>query len=463
MTMPRRLVELLRGPLLVASTAVLAGCGVAPERPALPAPDTSTRFSTEYPETVADETIAGPWWHRAVTGAIADAADDVLSVNPALRRAAADVEAALAAWRQAEADIGPTLNADASVGVQKASDERGHSNRSLGVDAALPIDVNGSFTARRDAARAAFDAATADAEQLRGDLARDLLLAVVDGAEARQRYALLQAQIALAERFLQLIELRFTQGLASSVDVLQQRDQLASLRQQLPVAILDARRADNQTRRIAGLTPAPLSGLSLEELPEITGRFAIVRPAMLLERRAGLRAANARLRAADARFAAALADRWPAFTLSAGGVTRAISGDVTSIVSAALDASLTLFDGDRKTAIAEQRRAELIAEAEQLLDDWIAAVIDADDLLLGEASLRERLRLSQTRLDTADDLLAAARRRFERGVSDYLPVLEALRGLQQQQRDHVALQAELARTRLRLHRALGDTVAAGER
>ena len=72
-----------------------------------------------------------------------------------------------------------------------------------------------------------------------------------------------------------------------------------------------------------------------------------------------------------------------------------------------------------------------------------------------EARLRERIALSEQRLKIVDTLLLAARRRYERGVSDYLPVLAAVRGQQQQQRDHLALQAELARTRARLHRAIG--------
>jgi outer membrane protein TolC len=175
----------------------------------------------------------------------------------------------------------------------------------------------------------------------------------------------------------------------------------------------------------------------------------------LLTRRPALRAGSARLAEADERFAAALADRWPQLSLSAGGLTRAISGDVTSIVNAAIDATLTLVDSGRKIAIAEQRRAQLVAVGQQLLNDWIQAVVEADTLIYEEHSLRDRIALSEQRLVTAEALLKAAQRRYERGVSDYLPVLAALRGLQQQQRDHLALQAELARVRIRLHHALG--------
>ena len=125
-------------------------------------------------------------------------------------------------------------------------------------------------------------------------------------------------------------------------------------------------------------------------------------------------------------------------------------------MSAALDAAFTLFDSGAKQSIAAERRAELTAAGEQHLSDWLAIVIQVDGLLHEEASLVERIELSNQRLASSRALMQAAQRRYERGVSDYLPVLEALRSLQQQQRDHLALRASLARTRIRLHHALGD-------
>ena len=175
-------------------------------------------------------------------------------------------------------------------------------------------------------------------------LARDFLFALVDGAEATQRIALLESQIELSKTLLRLTELRFTQGLVSSVDVLQQRDELAALRQQLPIADLDAQRAVNRARSLSGLTPGRTTALALETLPGVDDRFSAASPMELLTRRPALRAGSARLAEADERFAAALADRWPQLSLSAGGLTRAISGDVTSIVNAAIDATLTLVD-----------------------------------------------------------------------------------------------------------------------
>ena len=441
--------------LLVLAACSIAACGLAPKRPPAPAFDEEASFSRTYPATDRTVTTASAWWTTALSPSLSAALQGALDNSPALHRAAAEVDAARAELRQAEAALGPNLSADADAGVRKVSSESRSSSRTLGLDGTMPLDVSGALADRQRAAGLNLAARQADAAQLRSDLARDLLLAAIDGAEAVQRRALLDRQTGLAGQLLRLIELRFTQGLVSSVDVLQQRDELAALRQQLPIADLDAQRAVNRARRLGGLTPGRATPLALETLPGVDDRFSAASPMELLTRRPALRAGSARLAEADARFAAALADRWPQLSLSAGGLTRAVSGDVTNIVNAAIDATLTLVDSGRKIGIAEQRRAQLVAVGQQLLNDWIQAVVEADTLIYEEHSLRDRIALSEQRLVTAEALLKAAQRRYERGVSDYLPVLAALRGLQQQQRDHLALQAELARVRIRLHHALG--------
>jgi len=441
---------------LVLSAGLIGACATDLQRPEAPAINADAAFSTSLAQRPGGAVqTAASWWREAVEDAICDALEDALVANPTLGAAQAEATAARERLRQAEADAGPAIMLTADAQAERASGDTRNS-RSLGIDGDLPLDISGALAQRVEAARYAARAADADAVALEFDLARDYLLALIDGAEANQRHALLLRQIEVAGTLLRLIEVRFTQGLASSVDVLQQRDELAALRQQLPQARLDEQLAANRLRVVGARTPDQPIRTSMEALPGVSDRFPAVEPIELLQRRPTLRASRARLEAADARFAAALADRWPTFRLSGGILTRAASGDVTTLIAAALDAALTLFDGGNKIAIAAEQRARLVAAGQQYLADWVVAVIEVDNLLQEEASLRERIVLSEQRLESAQDLLTAARRRYERGVSDYLPVLAALRGLQQQQRDQLALQAGLARSRVRLHRALGE-------
>ena len=441
--------------LLVIATLTLGGCLSEISRPTLPAIDEQARFSTPIPLPDKAQGELEPWWQRATPKEIWQPLEQALVTNPDLRQASANIAAAQARLEQAEAALGPDLTMDAATQTRRSSGETTNS-RSLGIDGDVPIDINNALSERRRAARFAHLARIAEHEQLRSDLARDYLLALLDGSEAKQLSLLIQQQLEVANTLLRLIELRFTQGLASSVDVLQQRDQLAALRQQVPQARLDAITANNRLRLIAAQTPSVKLEVGTDTLPEVSNGFADVEPASLVQRRGQLRASQARIQAADARFGAALADRWPTLSLSGGLLRQVSSGDYSSIVSAALDAAFTLFDSGAKQSIAAERRAELTAAGEQHLSDWLAIVIQVDGLLHEEASLVERIELSNQRLASSRALMQAAQRRYERGVSNYLPVLEALRSLQQQQRDHLALRASLARTRIRLHHALGD-------
>ena len=121
----------------------------------------------------------------------------------------------------------------------------------------------------------------------------------------------------------------------------------------------------------------------------------------------------------------------------------------------ALEASVSLFDSGRLDARAAERRAELERSGIEYLQAWLQAVRETEDLLHTLQAVRTQLRLSEQRNQVATELFEASRRRYERGISDYLPVLAALRTLQQQQRDHLALQAEQLRVIVRLHSAMG--------
>lgn len=442
---------------LVLTTCALAACGTGPERPAPPSFDEQAAFSVDS-KTTAEAKERGPWWRRAIGDDRWRIREQAIAANPRLREADAEVEAAQARLDQAIADSGPRIAFNADANTLNTSDANTNS-RSAGITADLPIDVRGSLSARRRASGFDVVAAQADRDQLMDDLVRDYLLALTDGGEARQRITLLEDQLEVANTLLRLTALRFTQGLASSVDVLQQRDQVASLKQELPLTRLAVVNAGNRLRFAAGITPEQPAPEPTESLPDISNRYPPLRPVDLLQRRASLRAARARLEAADADFAAALADRLPEINLSAGAVARVVASDYTRLISATLDAAFTLFDGGRKRAIAGERRAQLAGAGERYLEDWVSLVLELDDLLNEERSLVERIQLADERLANADLLLTSSQRRYERGVSDYLPVLAALRGQQQQQRDLLALRADLARVRIRIHHGFGQPPA----
>ncbi|MGD8957937.1 MAG: TolC family protein, partial [Chromatiaceae bacterium] len=268
-------------PLRVASllaAGLLGACMTVADRPDPPAFAETAGFSAPPPAADAEAVAEGLWWRNAVATGISTLLEQALRRNTTLREAQGTVQAAQARLAQATADRGPTLTVSADLRGQKVSDGDRTDSRSIGVDGDLPLDVSGALANREDAAAQALLADIADAQQLRSDLARDFLIAVIEAAEASQRAALLDEQIEVSQTLLRLIELRFTQGLASSVDVLQQRDELAGLRQQIPIAQLDRSLAANRLRLIASRTPDEPALPLLDRLPTVQAGFPTLRP-----------------------------------------------------------------------------------------------------------------------------------------------------------------------------------------
>lgn len=433
-------------PLLLSLT--LGACSTPGERPALPRIDTAVTFSTDAP--AGDATRA--WWDVALDAALRNDIAQLLANNPQIRIAATQVAADRARLDAAEAERWLDIGASAGSSVQ-VNDGSGSDSHDAGIDASLPLDLFGRLRLTRDAA--AFDLAQsmAQLEQARLQQVQAYLLARIDAAEAARLQALLQEQIDTAQTLLRLIELRFAQGLVSSVDVLQQRQQLASLRRQQPAAALALRQARNRASELLGNAPPADAGAPA--LPTIDPQVAGATPADLLQRRPDLLAQRAALAAQDSRYEAALRARLPSASLSASALLRLASSDPSAILGAAIDASASLFDSGRLAAASAQQAALLRQQGVRYLQSWLQALRETDDLLNQAAADSEQLARSLVVSDASQALFEASRRRYERGISDYLPVLGALRSLQQQQRDHLALEAEQQRTLVRLHTALG--------
>jgi len=429
---------------------LLFGCANHAPKPEAPVLPTDNAFSSAVPGFRADTQA---WWLTELPSPLSAQVENMLSANTNVGLATQDVAIQRARLQEAEARRGLGVEGSASAGVQTNNGDRS-SSAAAGIDARLPLDLFDRLQNSRDAA--AFDLARslAELEQARLDAVRQFLLSHIEAAEAYQLQQLLQEQIETAQTLLRLTEFRFSQGLVSSVDVLQQREQLASLKQQPAAVQLRMRQALSQLAVQQGKLPVEVDQPP-RSLPQLDEQFAVSSPAALLQRRPDLLAKRAALLASDKRYAQALSAHLPDASLSAGALLRLASGDPSAIFNAAVDAAVNLFDGGALDAQTTAQRADLQRAGVDYLASWLAAVQETDDLLQSLKSNGERLALSDERSRVASDLFEATRRRYERGVSDYLPVLAALRSLQQQQRDHLALQAERLRLVVRLHSAMG--------
>ena len=116
-----------------------------------------------------------------------------------------------------------------------------------------------------------------------------------------------------------------------------------------------------------------------------------------------------------------------------------------------------IFDAGRRRAEVERPRAvvdERLAVCKQTI---VTAVQEVENALIREAKQREYVDALKVRLGTAQDSHREARARYQKGLSDYLPVLSALTTAQSLERSLVQANHDLLAQRVQLYLALGGS------
>jgi outer membrane protein TolC len=264
--------------------------------------------------------------------------------------------------------------------------------------------------------------------------------------------------------------LRFRQGLSPAVDVHQQHQQVAVTEGLL--ALVDGQEAvlRQQLALLLGALPPAELAEDRVDLPSVPAPPARPVPASLLESRPDLRAAQRRVESADRRVGAAVAARLPALMLSFSPgyrwqrskrqATAAIPLGGTSTVdgfiwNANATLSVPLFDGLRGRGVVDQQDAvleERLVAYERIV---LGALVEVETALALERQQHVYVTQLTSQLEIANETLLASQDRYRAGLSDFLPVLTALRAQQAIELEHLAARRALLSYRIQLHRAIG--------
>ena len=424
------------------------------------------------------------WWEGFGDETLNAAVEDALTQNLDIRAAWARLEQGVALAKKQGSAFWPQLEARLGVSGRRAYLEMPDLSS---VDVSQGLDAVDVSTTREGRDAAAFDLSVAAAweadlwgriasledaavhDQLAGreDLSGALLsLAgqVVETwflvAEHQALLELLRQQIASNHALLELVEVRFGQGMAQAIDVRQQRQQVSSVEAELP--LVEGRLETFKTRLavLSGQAPQAeraLPGLVLPEPPDLP---SVGLPLDLLTRRPDVRAARLRVVAADHRVGAAIADQFPALRLSGafGFSDQALDTFFLSwVYNLAANLVAPLFDGGRRSAEVERSRAVVTERLNTFGQVALVALKEVEDALVLEARQQEHVVALERSVLQARETLKAAKVRYVSGLSDYLPVLAALQALQSTERRALSAKRQRLSYRIQLHRALGGT------
>lgn len=405
-------------------------------------------------------------------GLVERAFDDNLD----LRQAWARLEQAQASSRQARASWFPVVTADAQAGRSRqpgfttevgpggtpttAREAQEENNFRTSIGANYEIDLWGRLAANRKAAAYDEGAARADVETMAISITSQVAEAWFDVVAQQEKLTLLDEQIEIAERYLELTRMRLAQGVSTALDVNQQQQQVENLRGQLEQVESQRALAEHRLAVLLGQAPSNGPEVATEELPPMPELPAAGVPVDLLERRPDVRSAYLRLRALDWRTAAAARDKLPSLRLSASLFLQAadlgnLFDDIFWSITAA--ASQTVFAGGSKDAA--QARAEAAARAQlyRYAGAVVQAISEVENAVVLEARQDAFLERLEAQRKNAEVALELARNRYRSGTLDYLRVLTSLQSLQQIEQNMVDARRRQISNRLQLCRALGGT------
>jgi NodT family efflux transporter outer membrane factor (OMF) lipoprotein len=412
-----------------------------------------------------------PWWDGFEDPLLSEAIEEGLANNGTLASAWDRARQADALARQAFAPLLPSASLDVSAASAPCdgctalpptfapdADEPDllHNGSALFV-AGWQVDVFGRQTAAWRASALESRAAKLDRENSEIAIAGMIAEAYLDVVTATLRVALIEDQVRAQLELLELMGLRYEQGSASGLDVLQQRQALARTEALLPDAVLLGETRARQLAALVGRVPGRPVAVS-GALPAVQAMPPTGRPVDLLANRPELVAAEKRMEAQRARVLSAQLGLLPSVSLQANAGWTALwiterTNDTTYGFGGGV--SVPLFAGGARHSAVRQARAARDISTHQYNQSVRDALADVEGRLVTDTQRRARLDAVTTQEKASRDAYIESRDRYLEGLDPYVVVLTSQNAQQTAELTRLQAHRDAIGARIQLHGALG--------
>ncbi len=436
---------------------VLSGCAMFKPDERKLIPDTIPNTYSMY----SDEKTNGNslWWkdfnNKELNLLVEMAIDD----NFDLRQAYARLKQSRALLTISKAAQLPEVAVTGGVSNTKTNRSPSTANSfSAGLAAGYELDLWGKIKSAKEANRlymkqnqALYDSAAMTVVANVSSLWTDIIA-------TRQEIVFVKESIKVNENLLKVITLRFEKSLATALDVMQQRESLASAHSMLPLLEAKEKVCLNNISILIGKTSGKAFNVESEELPTLSLMPGTGLPADLISMRPDIRAAGLNLKAADWEISVAMAARLPAISLSASRVYSSTTvDDLFKNWAANLAANLTgpVFDAGKRKAEVERVRAvaeERLAVYEKTV---FSAIRDVENALVNEDRQSAYLETLKNELKASKISKEEATRRYFAGQISFISLQDRILRVQSLCRQLIGQKAVLIKYRIALYRALG--------
>jgi NodT family efflux transporter outer membrane factor (OMF) lipoprotein len=459
----------------------LAGCAVGPNYH-VPQTVTPRNFVAAPAAAVNAAPATNPavdltqWWHSLNDPELDSLIDRTIRANP-------DIEIALTRLQEARTQeavllghalpevaasgaggrgTGSDLTRSGAAPALRGADNKGSLNQIsqvAGFAASWEIDLFGGYRRAIEAGKYDIAAAASARNAVLISVVADVARNYVDMRGLQMRLAIIRDNIATAEQLQDLEQTRFDRGLTNELDLQLANRELATLQSGLPLLQSDIKAAQYRIAVLLGQYPEDLAEELTQPgtLPNLPEAVEPGLPLDLLQRRPDIREAERQLAAATARIGVATANLFPHVSLSGGLGTQSatVGAQGSHIWAFGPSVYWPLLDFgtlDALVSIADlQAHERLIAYRKTIVD----AVQDADTAIADFGAQEQRLKNLADAMRASERAVSLAQQRYDRGLTDFLNVVDAERQQYTLEDEYTASQQSAADAFIYLYKALG--------
>jgi len=455
------------------TAVIISGCMVGPEylRPETAADGGPGFLNTPAGWTDANDICAnGPWWQCFGDQVTADLVLLALERNTDLKAAAAKVLEAEALLAQSHGVRLPDISYAASRTRRKASaapygatGSAFATTYSQDFNVSYIVDFFGKLRRAEKAAVVDLLATEADLQTLKHVIISQVVRTRIQIGTLQRLLEVARADIKSRAETLRIVERRYNSGLVGPLDVYMARENLAAARALEPQIVESMKLAQHSLDVLIGQRPGALA-----QLPDRLEAFGepepipVGLPAALLDRRPDVQAAELRLRAATERVGVSIAALFPDLTLSGSWGYQSskfsmLTDPQNEVYSAIIGLAAPIFKGGQLKAQVDAAKARATGAAENYAGVVLVALREAEDALVRQQTLKERIDRLKERLTQALRAESLARQRYLRGVEKILIVLETERRRRIGENELIRTTGDLWNARVELFLALGGS------
>ncbi len=372
-----------------------------------------------------------------------------------------EVDASAAAGRGTGSDLTKgradqiLRSADNGAGLQ-------HINTLAGFSAAWELDIFGKFRREIEAARDDTQAARAARSDVLTAVAADVVRAYVDLRGFQVRAGILHKASDVLRESMRIVNIRYERGITNELDVALATRELASLEAEIAPVEAQANAAQYTLAVLVGEYPESMAK-ELEKpdlIPSMPAPIAPGVPLELIKRRPDIQQAERELAANTARIGVATASLFPELSITASigsqaqgwGTIPSIGEHIWSFGPGAVWPVLDFGALDAQVDIADlAAHASLVNYRKTILN----AVQQVDTSIDGYQAQQARIEKLGTAMIAGQRAVDLATARYNRGLTDFLNVVDAERELYDLQEQYAEAQVAQGEQFVQLYKSLG--------